>query len=851
MTLRVAGASATLPFAGATDAEPTITAFQATMFSATGVMSAGATMTWTSGLIIDVVSTECAACTGGRRLELNVKVDAAEGFADVNSLCGGGSGAAVKVTCNVTTTPFGGCATVPTTAMLTTACTSGLAAYAAPASGADAEEGAAVCLQCSQMGIEGNCLAQLAALGTAATGPIADVCRARFRNIYGQARSKVLDNYAPLWGTSAAGRAAAAGGIADTITRNARFPSMAAFDRAAASAAAITESEYSLNMVKFVAGRVVTSGAVSKTRGIPYTKEGSTAGRARWPFPSIQDECRGAGDAVTGGGGFVLHRLLHQVSMEQMLRVRMCGSQFPAQVAIYEKDYVAVTDAVTDADKTITFSFTPWHNNTKYEVRIEYHMSGAATGSIHAVTVGGAALGGFAIVPPALATGVRGFETQGLSVTGAAVVVTLTPAAGATAPAVGIITITVRAANPAQIAKNYPAFAGYTQTTCGVFLTERCGDLTFVARANAEYFVALTGRGVAEGAYSFQLEKVYGTITTLMSVSNNPATSKVSSYDGNAVREVGGKLATVGDTLTVTVRSGRTIDKPSIRVNGVAVPSGLVTGTGRVWQATFVIRAIFGFTDGPLTVTARPPPTLSEPSRGFGASMTPQGADKVLVMFDGTPPSMATALIVNAAYLTPLNANAPAACTDSIDVQVTTAKSATIGDVVVVVFHATEPILGVSAAIGGVAATVLMDSISPAPALVQRVRDAWRATLEGLRVASSPAITDETFGVAYATLTDQVVQQGSLAFSVDYTDAAGNVGLRLTTVTGAPPGASAASTLNDRLRSDSVQFDSFTPTRAGDVMLSHVNAGETSANAAMTAGAFHAVQQVRTLNPQP
>ena len=56
-----------------------------------------------------------------------------------------------------------------------------------------------MCLQCSTLGIEPNCQAMMTGLGTTITGPIADVCRARFRNIYGQPRTRVLDNYAPLW----------------------------------------------------------------------------------------------------------------------------------------------------------------------------------------------------------------------------------------------------------------------------------------------------------------------------------------------------------------------------------------------------------------------------------------------------------------------------------------------------------------------------------------------------------------------------------------------------------------------------------------------------------------------------
>jgi len=41
-------------------------------------------------------------------------------------------------------------------------------------------------------------------------------------------------------------------------------------------------------MVKFIVGLDVTTGAVDKTTGIPFYKDGTTAGRAKWPFPSIQ-----------------------------------------------------------------------------------------------------------------------------------------------------------------------------------------------------------------------------------------------------------------------------------------------------------------------------------------------------------------------------------------------------------------------------------------------------------------------------------------------------------------------------------------------------------------------------------
>jgi hypothetical protein len=54
--------------------------------------------------------------------------------------------------------------------------------------------------------------------------------------------------------SGAATAAVAAGGIPDTVVAFGAYPGMAAFDRAAASAAAVTESEFSLDM-----GRVVCS----------------------------------------------------------------------------------------------------------------------------------------------------------------------------------------------------------------------------------------------------------------------------------------------------------------------------------------------------------------------------------------------------------------------------------------------------------------------------------------------------------------------------------------------------------------------------------------------------------------
>ena len=582
---------------------------------------------------------------------------------------------------------------------------------------------------------------------------------------------------------------------------------MEAFDRAAASAEIILESEFVISgAVQYVAGLHRQLGDVKKTRGIPHETSGSTSRRAEWPYPHIQDECRGPVDLQSGGGGFALLKLDHRASFDQVLRVRMCGTTFPSVVGVYRADYADVPSSnysVNAGTQDITLTFAPWKNTpTRYEVRLVYTTTATGTETYNAsYVVGGATtiLGDYELKKPELTRGSAGFETEPLS-SGADVTVTL--AAASASHDVTIVSATVRAANPAQVSRGFPPYAGYAQTTCGVFESGRCGDMTFTAEADSEYFISITGKGAAEGAYSFQMMKMYGAVTTLRATSDNPALSVVASNDGTVERRIGGKLAKIGDVLTIEVTSGRVIDKPVIEVNGVVVQPGLVVGSGRSWEATFTVRRAHGFADGQLNVTANPPSVLTDQKRGFVGTEFPQGADKALVIFDGTPPTMVNVLAVNPAYLEALNRNAPDACVDSDDVKVTKAKAANVGSTVVVVFHASEPVLNVRATIGGLNAIVLMGTADDAPDDVESTRDAWRAILTADASAASAPVSDDTFGVAYATLTTDVVQQGNLAFEISYTDAAGNPGAPQTTIVGAPARVSPASSLTDRLRAD-------------------------------------------------
>ena len=731
------------------------------------------------------------------------------------------------------------------TTVVGTACTAGIAAYSAPAS--RDVDGRSTCRQCSRVGLEAECLDLLDAGGSSSVGTVADVCRARFRNERGYARRKILDPSSPSW-TAGLGDGASSL-VSDTVTQFEAYPSMEAFDRAAASAKIILESEFVISgAVQYVAGLHRQLGDVKKTRGIPHETSGSTSRRAEWPYPHIQDECRGPVDLQSGGGGFALLKLDHRASFDQVLRVRMCGTTFPSVVGVYRADYADVPSSnysVNAGTQDITLTFAPWKNTpTRYEVRLVYTTTATGTETYNAsYVVGGATtiLGDYELKKPELTRGSAGFETEPLS-SGADVTVTL--AAASASHDVTIVSATVRAANPAQVSRGFPPYAGYAQTTCGVFDSGRCGDMTFTAEADSEYFISITGKGAAEGAYSFQMMKMYGAVTTLRATSDNPALSVVASNDGTVERRIGGKLAKIGDVLTIEVTSGRVIDKPVIEVNGVVVQPGLVVGSGRSWEATFTVRRAHGFADGQLNVTANPPSVLTDQKRGFVGTEFPQGADKALVIFDGTPPTMVNVLAVNPAYLEALNRNAPDACVDSDDVKVTKAKAANVGSTVVVVFHASEPVLNVRATIGGLNAIVLMGTADDAPDDVESTRDAWRAILTADASAASAPVSDDTFGVAYATLTTDVVQQGNLAFEISYTDAAGNPGAPQTTIVGAPARVSPASSLTDRLRADFVEFDSFKPRDAGAATLRYASADEEEANDPDVAAAFQAVGEV-------
>ena len=104
-----------LPYAGTTDATPRVSDWTLAAFSVTGLASYSTTLTWTNGMVLDVVSIECYECDDGNgyRLEVNLKLDAADTDAGANgaTLCGGGGFAAAVDSSGTSVSLFGAAAT--------------------------------------------------------------------------------------------------------------------------------------------------------------------------------------------------------------------------------------------------------------------------------------------------------------------------------------------------------------------------------------------------------------------------------------------------------------------------------------------------------------------------------------------------------------------------------------------------------------------------------------------------------------------------------------------------------------------------------------------------------------------
>ena len=289
-------------------------------------------------------------------------------------------------------------------------------------------------------------------------------------------RRKILD---PVSALERGARRGASDGVPDTVTQFGDYPSMEAFDRAAAS-----RGDHPRERIRHQRRRAVRGGAPSATRGrqedagIPHDTSGSTSRRAEWPYPHIQDECRGPVDLQSGAA---VSPSSSSITAPRSTRCSACacaGRRFPPSWRLPSRlrSTSVVRFSVDSGTQDITLTFLPGKNPHAIRGSIRVHDDRDRRRNVRRVLRRRRRrrddLGDYQLKKPELTRGSAGFETEPLS-SGAAVTVTL--AATGTSHAVTLVSATVRAANPAQVSRGFPPYAGYEQTTCGAFESGRCG----------------------------------------------------------------------------------------------------------------------------------------------------------------------------------------------------------------------------------------------------------------------------------------------------------------------------------------------------------------------------------------
>ena len=573
---------------------------------------------------------------------------------------------------------------------------------------------------------------------------------------------------------------------------------------------------------EYIIGEKGTSSKRERVAGLPRQIDGDTDTVQAFPYPRLQDSCRSSAN-IGENSGYRTYTLNYNSQTDEMLEITMCGSATRNIVGVYEVDFRDVTSSIMaprypgNNDGKIEFSFTPWITGLAvYEVRFDYKLASNKDTvrfdvNRSSAPGGGDVIGTFDFPPPVTSTGAGqvGFEfSVPSSEFGATVKFTLTPTSGVSdatsAKNIELRIVRVHAKNYVQAASGYPPFGGFQQVACAIFQTTQCGSLKFVATKRV-YAIVVSGDSGNRGPYSMQIKKVRAELTSVSTVSNNPALSLVRPMAGPP-GELDGtlqpyKLAKYGDTVTVTVRASHAIDKPIITLGSYTVPNGLITGTpgGSVYTATVVVGTSM-VTSGAITVSVSQANSLTLPSRGFKSVTHPVGSDVALVVLDNTPITIIRAWVVNPTYAMGLSKQAPSSCTSN-NVNLTVAKYAKAGDFVAVIFEPDgENVATLGGTIGG--QTALRWVRDTAPVRVTRAVDEFRRL-------TNPTYVD----AAYARIDDLNVPNGVLDFSITFTDRIGNQGLPITSALGAPAGVTASSSLRDRLNAAQLLYDN-TPPRA-------------------------------------
>ena len=707
------------------------------------------------------------------------------------------------------------------------------------------------CDQCQYLGeMYGSCVATMANDGfDFARSAVVEFCRMAFVATYGYDRT--IRTYAA---TSTVVQAT----IYDTVGPYAKYWSADVFRSFASNSRLYFDVKdiAVTNFPKQIVGLQLTTHSFTRYlgSGLPRMIDGDTITTNLFPFPAIQDACRGSSD-IGALSGYRVYTMDYFSVTDEWLQITMCGSNSGTIVGVYQQQYVSAnsfshSDGIS-GDGKMTVVFTPFIvGDGVYEARFRYKLLSAYSAVMFSVTRDGTTIGRFKVIPTEGFTGGDiGFEftvPYNNSNPTANVELVLTP----NDPAVDIALskniqfegVDFTAKNSVQAALNFPPFGGFSQITCEKFQAGACGNLQFLA-TKSRYNIVVSARDGVNGAFKLRIAKVRADLTSVTTVSNNAATSLVRKPNNQDGFLTPYKLAKYGDHIRVVVRANHEIDSPIIKLGSYTIPSSLILSAsgGTEWAADVIVSASM-VTSGSISVSVQQASVLIMRSRGFDSVLNPIGADIALVVLDIIPVTILDSLVVNPDYMLGYgDVVVPAACSDiltplssAVDVNLTAAKYAKTGELVAILFTTDETPAVVSGNIGGVAITRWSATDPTMPPEVK------------LAVLAYKAMLNSTFmEVAFARINDATLPDGILPFSISTTDAVGNVGLTMSTAINSLTGVTASSSLVDRIRSARLLYDK-TPARVTDVTLSYLDTAQITANQGNNPTYYHGFSKVNT-----
>uniref|UniRef100_A0A7S0PRR7 Uncharacterized protein n=4 Tax=Ostreococcus mediterraneus TaxID=1486918 RepID=A0A7S0PRR7_9CHLO len=838
-TVNVGGSAATLPYSD----DPSVGTLCVSDWSdaSSGLDSTYVlTITLANTTVVNITQTKpCATCA-----EQLLVIVSVPDTTTASGICSTASGATtVNFTTHETgTVPFTAAGNVTTyNAALTTACS-----YTRITTAPSTTE-KLWCDQCQYLGeVYDSCVATMANDGyDFARASVVEFCRMAFVAIYGYDRT--IATYLPTATVEIAT-------LLDTIAPYAQYTSAETFRSFADNSRLyfdITDVAVT-NFPKYIVGTALTTHSFTRYigSGLPRTIEGETITPHAFPFPAVQDACRGSSD-IGATSGYRVYTMDYFSTIDEWLKITMCGSTSGTIVGVYQEQYVEANsfthNSPSPGDGKFTFVFTPFvDGDGVYEARFSYKLLSTNNDVMFSVTRSDGTttttLGTFEVTSTSGFTGGDiGFEfTVPYADPKADITIELTPTVEADSWNIEFKGVTVTAKNFVQEALGFPSYGGFSQITCAKFQASACGNLQFLA-TYGRYHIVVSGRDSVNGAYKMRIAKVRAELISVSTVSNNAATSLVRSASDASGVLTPYKLAKYGDHIRVVVRADHAIDSPIITLGSYTVPAGLILSAvgGTEWAADVIVSASM-VTSGSISVSVTEASTLTMRSRGFDAVVNPIGSDVALVVLDITPVTITKSLVVNPSYALGFGAHTvPAACSDiltpestAVDVNLTAAKYARTGEYVAILFTTDEQPAVVTGNIGGVAITRWSAADASMPAQVSLAVKEYK-TLE------SPTYMEAVF----ALIDDATLGDGVLPFAITTTDAVGNVGATMTTAINALSGVTASSPLADRMRSARLLYDK-SSARVADIVLSYADSDQMTANQGRKPSYYHSFSRV-------